>query len=41
MAFEDAAAADDVRLDRAEVLRVLFAIRPASEVPEYRPIARS
>jgi len=41
VAFEDAAAADGVRLDRAEVLRVLFDTRPASEVPEYRPIARS
>jgi 2-haloacid dehalogenase/putative hydrolase of the HAD superfamily len=35
-AFRDAAAADGVTLDSAEVVRVLFDTRPAAEAPEYR-----
>jgi 2-haloalkanoic acid dehalogenase type II len=35
-AFTEASAADGVHLDPAEVLRVLFDTRPASEAPEYQ-----
>jgi FMN phosphatase YigB (HAD superfamily) len=35
-AFQETAAADGVRLDRAAVLRVLFDTRPAAEAPEYQ-----
>lgn len=35
-AFQDAAAADGIRLDRTAVLRAIFDTRPAAEAPEYR-----